>query len=197
MNNKIFSIILLLLMAMPLQYAMAQEKKPEAKERDLFYTYIGPMVSVGHAFIWHEEWDGTQRVDSLYNGLFISGGVLFTVFVKNLAGSLSIQYIYNFNSNHYLQHLYYKMSGRYMFDITPIFQIGVGAGAYFESPPSDYDYQGGAGALLPVQFAVKTTSETRLLIDVFAQFGWYGEGENSVKLGYGVDIAFVFKVGTI
>jgi hypothetical protein len=190
--KKIFSLLIGFLFLLTSQVYGVESKQ---KEREFFFTYIGPLVSVGHGHIWHNYWSGTSRISEVNNGFFVSGGVIFSVFAKNLSGSLSIQYIFSFNSDHYLQHLLYKMSGKYMFQITPIFQIGVGAGAYFESPPSDYNYQGGAGALLPVEFAIAPTETTRLVIDIFATFGWYGLGEDSVKLGYGVDIAFIFRVG--
>lgn len=189
--------IILFLIVILTTAGIAQEKKRERGERDLFYTYIGPIISVGHAHIWYNDWIGSSHKKQLLNGFFISGGALLAVFVKNLTGSISIQYIYSFNSNYPIQHLLYKMSGKYLFHINDLFSIGVGAGAYFESPPSDHGYLGGAGALLPVEFIINTTSETRLIIDAFAQFGYFGKGQDSLKLGYGIDVAFVFKVGRI
>ncbi len=192
---SLFTVFILMLLLTTSGFA--QEGKKASEEKELFYTYIGPIVSAGHAHIWYNDWIGATYKKQLLNGFFISGGALLAVFVKNLTGSISIQYIYSFNSNYPIQHLLYKMSGKYLFHINDLFSIGVGAGAYFESPPSDHGYLGGAGALLPVEFIINTTSETRLIIDAFAQFGYFGKGKDSLKLGYGIDVAFVFKVGRI
>lgn len=177
-----------------------EEAKPDKKEkRELFYTFIGPVAGFGGNYIWFKGWDDTSNTQTSYSfqGMFFKGGVMIDVFAKNFSGDFTVEYIYNMNENYPVMSLFFKITGKYVFKINEIFNLSLGVGGYFETPPSNIAYRGGAGVQVPFGMILNTTSDTKFIIDFYARFGYYGLGEGSLKVSYGMTLAFLFKVGTL
>lgn len=202
MKKKFTNISILLILVLTGVSAFSQEKQDEfitekKEKRELFHTYIGPVLSAGGNYIWFTGWNETYQAAYSYQGLFFKGGAMIDVFAKNFSGDFTVEYIYNMNENYSVMSLFFKITGKYVFKISEIFHLTAGLGGYFETPPSNIAYRGGAGVQLPFGMIINTTFETKLLIDFYARYGYYGLGEGSSKLSYGMSLAFLFKVGTL
>ncbi len=177
---------------------MKEDIKPDKKEkRELFYTFIGPVAGFGGNLIWLSGWNETYQASYSFQGIFVKGGVMIDVFAKNFSGDFTVEYIYNFNENYPVMSLFFKITGKYVFKISEVFNLGLGLGGFFETPPSNITYRGAAGVQVPFGMILNTSSDSKLIIDFYARFGYYGIGEGSMKLSYGMTMAFLFKVGTL
>ncbi|OHD64023.1 MAG: hypothetical protein A2176_05360 [Spirochaetes bacterium RBG_13_51_14] len=167
-----------------------------AVDRELVYTYIGPVMSGGFNNIEYRDWfdfyTGTKKI----SGYFLGGGASIWVMSKWLIGDFSIQCQYNQNERT-LHHLYYTVSGRVGIQMGTVAIFAPGIGLYFETPPSNRKYNGGAGIRAPLAVLFNTTFDTKLFLEGSVMYGWYGIGEKSTKLFYGINAGFVFKVGRI
>jgi hypothetical protein len=168
-----------------------------AEERDLIYTFIGPVGGAGMSNVTYSDWNNLYSKKK-FSGYYLSGGVSIWVVSKWLVGDFSIQYMYNDNNKEgELHHLYYTISGRIGVNLGTVAIFAPGIGLYFESPPSNRKYLGGAGFRVPVAFLFNTTFDTKLFLDGSVMYGWYGMGDKSAKFFYGINLGFIFKVGRI
>ena len=172
----------------------AQETK---SRRELYYTYAGPVLSGGMNNIRHAGWFDTQQETKEYSGYFFSGGACLAIQVGFLLGRFSFQYMYNANDLYPVSYLFYTVDGSYVYEINQTFGLTAGLGMYFDTPPSNKNYTGSAGLDVPLGVMINTTFDTKLFFDIFARYGFYGLGDGSTKLSYGINLAFVFKVGRI
>jgi hypothetical protein len=166
-----------------------------AAERELIYTYVGPVAGAGMNRITYQDWFYYTNKKNI-KGMYLNGGVSLWVISKWLIGDFSIQYMYNRNERD-LQHLFYTLSGRLGVRLGTVAIFTPGVGLYFESPPSNRKYLGGAGLRAPIGFLFNTTYDTKLFLEGAVMYGWYGMGEKSVKLSYGINLGFIFKVGNM
>lgn len=198
--NKSFKIIILFLFLASICLSSNLIAKEKEKKRELNYTYIGLVTSVGLSHVTYTDWfKNSNSMDTKkFMQVSITGGLLINVFVKHFSGDFSIQYAYDIHDIYKIHHLFYSMSGKYVWFINKIFDIGLGAGLYFESPPSNKKFHIAGGGQIPVSFIVKTTFNTKLIFDLFIRYGFFGMGDaESTKLSYGINIGFIFKVGRI
>jgi len=196
MKRTILALIILVATAasLPIQ---AQDNKE--KKRDLIFTYIGPVMSGGFNHLYQSDWyeDTDRQEQRNYTGGFISGGFIISIFMEQFTGDFTMQYMHNFNKPGELYHLFYSVSGKWLWKVSKPFNITMGAGLYFETPPSNEEYNGAAGGQIPIGGVWNATSGTKLMFDFFVRYGFFGLGEYSSKLSYGINVAFVFKVGRI
>lgn len=186
--------------------ARAEEKE---LRKVLFYTYVGPVIGFGYNHIKYKEWN---QATSLYGTEYVSGphfngGCALNLHAENFIGDFRIEYMYNLNDgNHVITHFFYSIFGKYRWPINEMFGITSGLGIYFETPPSNTQYNGCAGLQVPVGVIVKTSFDTRLFADFVTRFGYYGYDDNnakiklsdsSYKVSYGLQIGFLFKVGRL
>ncbi len=167
------------------------------KSADLFYTYMGPVVSGGMHSITYNDWMNDSQGSEDISGKYVSGGLLFTIFIKNLAGDFRMQYHYNMNDNETLQHLYLAAAGRFVLKLNTQFALSSGPGIYFDSPPSTGGYDGSPGFWLPFGMVLNLGFDTKLVFDLIGKYGIYGKGEDSTKLSYGASLGIIFKVGRL
>lgn len=168
-----------------------------AQERDLVYTFIGPVIGVGMNKVVYKDWK-TLYNKNKYSGYFIHSGASLWVFSKWLAGDFSVQYMFNdFGKEGELHHLYYTISGRIGVNMGSLGIFAPGVGLYFESPPSNRKYLGGAGFRIPIAFLFNTTFDTKFFFEGSVMYGWFGMGNESTKFFYGINMGFIFKVGRI
>jgi len=168
-----------------------------AEERELVYTFIGPVVGCGLNRVVYSDWNNLYSNKKI-SGYFIHSGVSIWVVSKWLIGDFSIQYMFNnFGSEGELHHLYYTISGRIGVNMGTVAIFAPGVGLYFESPPSNRKYLGGAGFRIPIAFLFNTTFDTKFFIDGSVMYGWYGMGDRSTKFFYGINLGFIIKVGRI
>jgi hypothetical protein len=202
-KSTIISILILLLTSA--SSVFSQEKTDEGRlekkqKRELFYTYIGPVAGFGGNYIWKKGWDNVNNIqqDYSYQGLFVKGGLMLNVFAKNFSGDFTIEYNYSMNQVDPVMGIFLKITGKYVFKISEVFNLALGVGGYFETPPSNNpEFKGGAGVQVPFGMIINTTQDTKLILDFYARFGYYGLGVGSTKLSYGMALSFLFKVGTL
>jgi hypothetical protein len=168
-----------------------------AQERDLVYTYIGPVIGGGMNKVVYSDWNNLYGKKK-FSGYFINSGASIWVVSKWLIGDFSVQYLFNnFGGEGEIHHLYYTISGRIGVNMGNVAIFAPGVGLYFESPPSNRKYLGGAGFRIPVAFLFNTTFDTKLFFDGSVMYGWFGIGDKSTKLFYGINLGFIIKVGRI
>ncbi len=175
---------------------------PKETSTFLNYTYIGPTTGFGGYNTFYKGWnsDSSLRVNDKYAGMHFTGGVALNIFTQYVIADFKIQYIYNLNLSDTglsLMHLMYSISGKYIYNFNKIIGITVGLGVYFESPPSNVEFKGGAGGLLLFGVAISTTFDTKLILDLVAGYGFYGLGDKTSRVSYGLNIGFIFKVGRL
>ena len=194
-----YPLVIAVMIIFTLFTSFAHAQKPESTERELFYTYIGPLFSAGFNHLYQSDWfsDKNRQGDYNYRGSFVSGGFVICIFLKNFTGDFSMQYMHNFNEPGELYHLFYSISGKWVFKVSKPFHITTGLGLYFETPPSNEDYGGAAGGQILAGGIFNTTFNTKLFFDFFARYGFFGLGEYSSKVSYGINLGFIFKVGRI
>ena len=188
--------LLILAAAVP---AIAQYNgdEPEYRSEDsLNYTYIGPVLSAGIVKPRYTDWFETETKTKSMTGIFYSGGAAIAIFAGSFCGDFQIKYVYN-SLDYNLMFLETSISGRYLYPVNNWFSAGGGLGFYFASEPSNMDYNGSAGIMLPITAMFSTTATTRLFIDIYAGYGSFGIGESTSSLSAGLRAGFVFNVGRI
>ncbi|MBN2079424.1 MAG: hypothetical protein JW838_10695 [Spirochaetes bacterium] len=166
-----------------------------AQERDLVYTFIGPVAGGGFQHVTTRDWRNVYQKQSSA-GNYYHGGCSIWVISRWLIGDFSVQYANN-RYERPLQHLYFTISGKAAFTVKRIVTFAPGIGFYFELPPSNRGFRGGAGVRTPLAILFHTTFDTRLFIEGSFMYGWLGMGDRSTKLSYGANLGFIFKVGRI
>ena len=173
------------------------ESEPEYRDDDtLNFTYIGPVFSAGIASARYTDWFETETKTKNMSGMFYSGGAAVEIFAGNFCGDFQIKYVYN-SLDFALMYLETSITGRYLYPVNSWFSAGGGLGFYFASPPSNRDYNGSAGIMLPVTAVFTTTATTKVFVDIYAGYGSFGIGEDTSSFSAGIRAGFVFKVGRI
>ena len=167
-----------------------------AEERELIYTYLGPVTSAGGNYIRYTDWFGLFTDTKKISGYHITAGASLWVISKWLIGDFSIQYIYNQNEK-LLHHLYFTMAARIGIRMGHVGSFAPGIGLYFDTPPSNRKYRGGGGLRAPIGFLFDTTPESKFFVEGSVMYGSYGMGEKSTKLSFGGSLGMIFKVGRI
>jgi hypothetical protein len=167
------------------------------KTSELYYTYLGLIVSGGINSITYNDWINNSEGSEDISGSYLSGGFLFNIYIKNIAGDFRLQYHYNMNDNETLQHLYLAIAGRYVYKINTKISLSSGPGLYFDSPPSTGGYDGSPGFWLPLGMVLNLGFDTKLVFDIIGKYGSYGKGEDSTKLSYGASVGIMYKVGRL
>jgi hypothetical protein len=196
MKRRILILIILCITAATAT-AFAQDQKE--KKRELIYTFIGPVVSGGGNYLYQSDWyeDTNRQEERDYTGGFFSGGFMIGIFMEQFTGDFTMQYMYNWNEPGDLYHLFFTVSGKWLWKVSKPFNITMGLGLYFETPPSNEEYNGAAGGQLPIGGVWNINTDMKLVFDFFVRYGFFGLGEYSSKLSYGLTVGFVFKVGRI
>jgi len=195
--KKIFLIIILLLTTASLIYGADKNKK---KDESIFYTYLGPYVEGGYNIVSINKWNSTTSTyveGQMTYGPHVNGGLQFAIFTKYVAGDFRLSFNYNFFDSGDVFHLKGSLTAKALFKMNKIFYLTVGPGFYFETQPSNLDYLGAAGVQLPLGMVIETSESTRFVIDLMSRFGYYGIGESSYKLSFGLTIGFLMRVGKI
>lgn len=177
----------------------AQDSAGEPDYRDddtLNYTYIGPVFSAGIINARYTDWFENKTETKNMSGMFYSGGAAVEIFAGNFCGDFQIKYIYS-SLDFTLMYMETSITGRYLYPVNSWFAAGGGLGFFFASPPSNMDYNGSAGIMVPVTAVFSTTADTKLFIDIYAGYGSFGIGEETSSLSAGIRAGFVFKVGRI
>ena len=175
-----------------------------AAERQLIYTYIGPVAGGGLSNIRYSDWFQNkfpeQETKKIFGYFFHIGFTtcLISRVAKNLdfLGDFSIQYMHNQNEKP-LDHLYYTISGKIGWSFADFVTPALGIGLFFETPPSNRKYSSGGGFRVPLAVYFNTTYDTKLFVEGSAMYGFIGVGEKSTKFSYGVNLGFIFRVGRI
>jgi hypothetical protein len=168
-----------------------------AAQRDLVYTYIGPVAGAGMNRVVYSDWNNLYG-KKIISGYYTGGGVSFWVMSKWLIGDFTLQYRYNkYDNERVLHHLYFTMSGRVGIPLGSVAILAPGVGIYIDTPPSNRKFNGGAGLRVPLAVMFNTTFDTKLYLEGSFLYGWYGMGDKSEKLSYGVNLGFIIKVGRI
>ncbi len=168
-----------------------------AAERELIYTYLGPVGGAGFNHLTYSDGRNFYTKDK-YSGYYANAGLSLWVVSKWLIGDVTAQYLYsNFRSMGIVHNAYFTISGRICVRMGSVGIFAPGAGLYVETPPTNRKFRGSAGLRVPLAFMFNTTFDTMLFIDGSFMYGWYGMGDRSTTMFYGVSLEFIFKVGRI
>ncbi len=174
---------------------VATAGESRGQERELVYTFVGPVGGGGFQRVTTRDWQNIYRSEKSA-GNYYHGGFSLWVVSRWLIGDFSVQYAYN-EYRKPLHHCYVTISGKAAFTVKQIVTFAPGIGLYFESPPSNRGFRGGAGVRAPLAVLFHTTFDTRLFIEGSFTYGWLGIGDRSTKMSYGANLGFIIKVGRI
>jgi len=173
--------------------AFSQEYREEST---LNYTYIGPAISFSYNSAEYSEWkDDTYNTETT-SGMTYAGGLDIVILTSLMCGDFQAKYSYS-QYDTTLTCLEFIISGKYLYSINNRFSAGGGLGLYCETPPSSSEHNGSAGILIPLTGIYNTTSDTRLIIDIYMKYGSFAMGDNTSLMSFGCNIGFVYKVGRI
>ncbi len=168
-----------------------------AEERDLIFTFLGPVAGGGFNHLTYADWRNFYTKDKS-SGSYANAGLSVWVVSKWLIGDFSAQYMYNnFKGMGIVHNMYFTISGRIGIRMGSVGVFAPGIGMYVETPPTNRKFRGSTGLRAPLAFLFNTTFDTILFIDGSFMYGWYGMGDRSTKMFYGVSLGFIFKVGRI
>jgi len=170
------------------------EMKPS---RGLNYTFIGPAVGSGLNFLQINDWVIDRRKTEDLRGYYGSLGADLSIFASNIIGDFVVRYMHNANENYNLQHLACSISGKYSWKLRTNLYIAAGLGIYFESGPSNREYNGGSGGFIPAGLIYDLSFDSKVFLDLTAGYGVHGTGDESRKLSVGINAGYLIKVGRI
>ncbi len=168
--------------------------------QELFFTYVGVIAQGGINSINYQGWVNTQQETIKSKGSVYGGGILTTIFVHQFSGEFSLTYMqYSSDSTPDLsvRHPLATVKGKYHYPLNNVFQPGVGLGLYLDLPPASTSYNGGAGANISLSMLFTLSTEIKTIIDIYAQYGYFGMGESSTKTEGGISVGVVYKVGRL
>jgi hypothetical protein len=203
MAGKKKTTIALLLVILTAGAVRAQEGRLNEAPRELIYTFVGAVAGFGyHTGTYRDTFNTSSRTlffqgSKPNSGLNFSGGAAIAIFGQYFIGDFSAQFMYNGGSAVSVYHIYLSAAARYNFRFGDAFHIAPGAGLYLETPPSNRNFDGSAGFIIPVGFYLNTTFDSKLFLDVYARYGTYGVGQGSTRLSLGITLGYIFKVGRI
>lgn len=199
LKKRIIPVITALLISGVMAPLYSQNDESDANIRDedtLNYTYIGPVLSAGFMKAAYTDWFETETKEKTVSGMSYSGGAAVMIFAHDFCGDFKLNYVYN-SLDYSLSYTEFSVSGRYLYSFNSIFSAGGGLGIYFATLPSNMDYNGSAGIMLPLTAVFNTTASTKLFFDIYFGYGSFGIGEDTSSLKAGINAGFVFKVGRI
>lgn len=165
-------------------------------EDTLNYTYIGPLFSIGITNVEYTDWFETGTEKKTMSGTFYSGGAIITIFSGNYCGDFQTAYVYN-TLDYNLCFIEMAVTGKYLYPFNDTLSAGTGLGFYFTTPPSNMDYNGSAGVILPLTAIFNITPEIKLFIGINFKYGNFGIGEDTSSVSAGINTGLTFKVGRI
>lgn len=195
-HRRLIIALVAVAISVPALLRAADEDTSFKKQRDLIHTYLGPVVDGGYNRIAYRDWFVTHTGIKSIQGFYAGGGALLGIYARYLGGELVLGFHYNKNDAP-LWHMAYSLMGKAVIPIGETFNFTMGLGLYFETPPANRSYQGGAGFKGSLGTIINTSFDTKLIIDGYARYGWYELGEGSTKISAGISLGFIFKVGRL
>ncbi len=168
--------------------------------QELFFTYLGVTAGGGVQTVHYENWWDDQRQEQNYQGNFFSGGALMNIIVNNLVGEFTAQFMHNSlegTPDLSVHHTLLTVTGKYMYELSTVFNLTGGAGLYIDMPPATDTYDGGGGLSACVGTMIDLTLDSILVLDIYGRYGYFGLGEESTRLTTGASLGFVYKIGRI
>lgn len=165
---------------------------------DGFSTYAGILGSWGINSINYSRWDETARRTDTVNGQNMLIGITGSAYAKYLSGEFSLSASLNYNDEDETSIHHADWCGilKIQYPFNQYFSVYTGLGLYMEMPPATSEYEGGGGtAVLGTAFSFG--SGYKIAPDIYARYGYFGLGEESTKLSYGIRIQFIKKVGRL
>jgi hypothetical protein len=173
------------------------QRTPEIRE-ELFYTYAGLCAESGYSMVWRNAWLGDHEGSVNSTGYYAAPGLLFDIYVRDFAGEFKALFMMNMVSDKdaNIFHGFYNTNGKYLFHITPAFDLTAGLGVYLEGAPSSKAYNG-AGGEITAGCVIDITGqwEWKIVADVICRYGFFGQDAKSTKFNTGVSVGVTRKVG--
>jgi len=177
--------------------------------QELFFTYLGPIISAGYTSANYSDWKDTQRETLSETGLAFSGGAVIDVIARDVMGEFSLQFMNNTGGDTAVAHLLFSGAAKYIHHINPDTFLAGGLGIYYESPPATRDFDGGGGLAAIAGLGYLFSHDWYLIADITARYGSLGMGDHdsrdflflkvpeSTKLFLGISLAVIYKVGRL
>ena len=164
-----------------------------------FFTYTGLTFGGGIDSITYSDWspETNRRETNDLSGTYYCSGILLNIFVRDLIGEFSIQYINNSNDEIPVSHVIYDVLGKYSYPLTESISVAGGAGLYLETPPASRGYNSGGGLSAAFGPIYSIGKDWKIMLDIAGRHGHFGIGEDSTRISYGARLSVVYKTGRI
>ncbi|MBN1501705.1 MAG: hypothetical protein JW982_16215 [Spirochaetes bacterium] len=163
-----------------------------------FYTYVGGFTAGGMNRISYSDWIDNETRTNDVTGYNVRAGVLAVIFVNFFAGEFGLSGSFNMNSMEETQVHSADWYGlfKYVFKFNDSFSLTTGPGIYMETLPASRQYDGG-GLQYSLGSCFSVTSDWNIETDLFFRYGYFGIGEDSTKMNYGIQVSVTRKVGNL
>ncbi len=169
----------------------------DTEEITFNYCYAGPVISAGYMKATYTDWFDDSTQQKSFAGMSYSGGAVIAVYADYFCGDFTIKYVYN-QLDYTLCYTEFAVTGKMLFSVGSMVDLGGGLGFYFETPPANMDYNGSSGITIPFTTVINITrNETKLFFDIYFGYGSFGIGEDTSSISAGINAGLIFKVGSI
>ncbi len=163
-----------------------------------FYTYAGGFLSCGMNSITYNDWIDNETQTNEVSGFNVRAGLVTVIFVNYFAGEFGLAGSLNFNDMEETQVHSADWYGlfKYVYKLNDIISLSTGPGLYMESLPATRQYDGG-GLQYSLGSYISVTQNWKIGADAYFRYGYFGMGEESTKMNYGLQISFTRKAGNL
>lgn len=189
---KLSAITLLILFSLVL---FAQDDAQEDDTRQL-KSFIGASVSVMAGSVKYKAFRSSSYAETDEKTTSITPSITAQLYGPFLMGEFTAGCNTESSSEKKLNHINASFSGsvRYLHTLNEHFAFFAGPGFYVETWPSSKSYDGGGWGLW-VGSVYSANDYWKISLAAAATYGKYGAGNDSTKLGYGINLAVTRKFG--
>lgn len=192
------SCLIIIFLFSIISIAAAQTETGKKESRDDVLTYAGVSFAYGMNTISYSDWQSSARKTTEITGQSVMPGIAAAVCSDYFTGEFAVSGALNFNSTEDSSIHFTEWSGlmKIQYPFNPEFFFTAGLGLYLETFPSTKSYEGG-GITSSLGMYYIFSEEYRIAADGYFRYGYYGLGEESYKLNYGIRILFLKQVGRL
>jgi hypothetical protein len=176
--------------------AAAQVMASDVHE-ELYYTFAGICAEGGFSSFKRNGWLGTRQGTVKKKGIYYAPGIMLGTYVGNMCGEFRWLFLMNSTSDKgsKINYSLYSATGKYLFKTSPLLDLTLGLGVYFEGAPASKPYNGAGGEVTAGGILnMSGESDWKIVGDIRFRYGFFGEGKSS-KMNYGIAAGVTRKFG--